>query len=207
MASPYPSTQLPSTPAPSTKNRARAATGTSTKRNRKGKAGTISEASPRLSQEPGSRMSQTPTPTVQWQDQLSAAAGPSTAANQLAEALNEVAQGDASTSAQGLALRAGTNEGSVPPGNSGARLVGGEEEGDGEDEALPAMAEDDYSAQLTWQSQSKDNLKYVRVILDVIRLLSMTIRVLMDNFSPAQYDRFEAYRRHALPKQAVRKVQ
>lgn len=28
----------------------------------------------------------------------------------------------------------------------------------------------------------------------------------MDNFSPDQYDRFEAYRRHALPKQAVRKV-
>ena len=28
----------------------------------------------------------------------------------------------------------------------------------------------------------------------------------MDNFSPQQYDRFEAYRRHALPKQAVRKV-
>ena len=28
----------------------------------------------------------------------------------------------------------------------------------------------------------------------------------MDNFSAAQYDRFEAYRRHALPKQAVRKV-
>ena len=31
-------------------------------------------------------------------------------------------------------------------------------------------------------------------------------RVLMDNFTPAQYERFEAYRRHALPKQAVRKV-
>ncbi len=28
----------------------------------------------------------------------------------------------------------------------------------------------------------------------------------MDNFTPAQYDRFEASRRHALPKQAVRKV-
>lgn len=28
----------------------------------------------------------------------------------------------------------------------------------------------------------------------------------MENFSPAQYERFEAYRRHALPKQAVRKV-
>jgi len=64
-----------------------------------------------------------------------------------------------------------------------------DEDVEGEDELLPAMADDDYSAQLSWQSQSKDNLK-----------------VLMDNFSPAQYDRFEAYRRHALPKQAVRKV-
>lgn len=73
---------------------------------------------------------------------------------------------------------------SVAPGVPGA-----DEDGDGEDELLPAMADDDYSAQLSWQSQSKDNLK-----------------VLMDNFSPAQYDRFEAYRRHALPKQAVRKV-
>lgn len=32
------------------------------------------------------------------------------------------------------------------------------------------------------------------------------LRVLMDNFTPDQYERFEAYRRHALPKQAVRKV-
>ncbi|PPR04668.1 hypothetical protein CVT24_011885 [Panaeolus cyanescens] len=65
----------------------------------------------------------------------------------------------------------------------------GEDDGEQDDELLPAMADDDYSAQLSFQSQSKDNLK-----------------VLMDNFSPAQYDRFEAYRRHALPKQAVRKV-
>ncbi|KAK0205999.1 TAFII28-domain-containing protein [Desarmillaria ectypa] len=64
-----------------------------------------------------------------------------------------------------------------------------DEDGEGDDEMLPAMADDDYSAQLSFQSQSKDNLK-----------------VLMDNFSPDQYDRFEAYRRHALPKQAVRKV-
>ncbi|KAN0135194.1 hTAFII28-like protein conserved region domain containing protein [Lactarius tabidus] len=64
-----------------------------------------------------------------------------------------------------------------------------EEEAEAEDELLPAMADDDYSAQLSWQSQSKDNLK-----------------VLMDNFTPEQYERFEAYRRHALPKQAVRKV-
>ncbi|KAF8883028.1 hTAFII28-like protein conserved region-domain-containing protein [Infundibulicybe gibba] len=77
--------------------------------------------------------------------------------------------------------------GSIPPLN--ARPPGVDDDGDGDDELLPAMADDDYSAQLSWQSQSKDNLK-----------------VLMDNFSPAQYDRFEAYRRHALPKQAVRKV-
>lgn len=64
-----------------------------------------------------------------------------------------------------------------------------DEDVEGEDELLPAMADDDYSAQLSWQSESKDNLK-----------------VLMDNFSPAQYERFEAYRRHALPKQAIRKV-
>ncbi|KJA16609.1 hypothetical protein HYPSUDRAFT_47226 [Hypholoma sublateritium FD-334 SS-4] len=73
---------------------------------------------------------------------------------------------------------------SVRPG-----IPGVDEEAEGDDELLPAMADDDYSAQLSWQSQSKDNLK-----------------VLMDNLSPAQYDRFEAYRRHALPKQAVRKV-
>ncbi|KAI0776951.1 hTAFII28-like protein conserved region-domain-containing protein [Trametes elegans] len=73
------------------------------------------------------------------------------------------------------------------PGAAGAQ--GGEEDDDGEDELLPGMADDDYSAQLSWQSQSKDNLK-----------------VLMDNLSPAQYDRFEAYRRYALSKQAVRKV-
>ncbi|KAF8876615.1 histone-fold-containing protein [Gymnopilus junonius] len=75
------------------------------------------------------------------------------------------------------------------PGRLGTAVPGLEEEGEGDDEILPAMADDDYSAQLSWQSQSKDNLK-----------------VLMDNLSPAQYDRFEAYRRHALPKQAVRKV-
>ncbi|KAH8827279.1 TAFII28-domain-containing protein [Flagelloscypha sp. PMI_526] len=51
------------------------------------------------------------------------------------------------------------------------------------------MADDDYSAQQTYQTQSKDNLK-----------------ILMDNFSPEQYDRFEAYRRQGLSKTAVRKV-
>jgi transcription initiation factor TFIID subunit 11 len=32
------------------------------------------------------------------------------------------------------------------------------------------------------------------------------MKVLLDNFSPGQYERFEAYRRHAIPKQAIRKV-
>jgi transcription initiation factor TFIID subunit 11 len=36
-----------------------------------------------------------------------------------------------------------------------------DEDGEGEDEFLPPMADDDYSAQLSWQSQSKDNLKCV----------------------------------------------
>ncbi|KAG9316236.1 TAFII28-domain-containing protein [Chiua virens] len=82
---------------------------------------------------------------------------------------------------------AGVVAGGIGPPKMGAGA--GDEDGEGEDELLPAMADDDYSAQLSWQSESKDNLK-----------------VLMDNFSPAQYDRFEAYRRHALPKQAVRRV-
>jgi transcription initiation factor TFIID subunit 11 len=90
----------------------------------------------------------------------------------------------------------------------GTPRPGADEDGEGEDEILPAMADDDYSAQLSWQSQSKDNLKCVfpfSIWSDGL-LKGFYSRVLMDNFSPAQYDRFEAYRRHALPKQAVRKV-
>jgi transcription initiation factor TFIID subunit 11 len=79
-----------------------------------------------------------------------------------------------------------------------------EEGAEVEDELLPAMADDDYSAQLSWQSQSKDNLKCVFFRLDMYA--PSLSRVLMDNFTPKQYERFEAYRRHALPKQAVRKV-
>ncbi|KAF7325664.1 TAFII28 domain-containing protein [Mycena kentingensis (nom. inval.)] len=66
----------------------------------------------------------------------------------------------------------------------------GEEDGEGDDELLPAMADDDYSAQLSWQSESKDNLKHAPHL----------------HFTPEQYERFEAYRRAALSKQAVRKV-
>jgi transcription initiation factor TFIID subunit 11 len=44
-------------------------------------------------------------------------------------------------------------------GAAPAKMEGEEEEGD--DELLPAMADDDYSAQASYQTQSKDNLKYV----------------------------------------------
>lgn len=44
-----------------------------------------------------------------------------------------------------------------------ARPAGADEDGEGDDELLPAMADDDYSAQLSWQSQSKDNLKCVQM--------------------------------------------
>lgn len=88
-----------------------------------------------------------------------------------------------------------------------ARVPGLDEDGEGEDELLPAMADDDYSAQQSWQSQSKDNLKWANSFEWKLQTNKRrSTRVLMDNFSPEQYDRFEAYRRHALPKQAVRKV-
>lgn len=55
--------------------------------------------------------------------------------------------------------------GAIQPPVSNAHLHsrphGIDEDGEGDDELLPAMADDDYSAQLSWQSQSKDNLKRV----------------------------------------------
>ncbi|KAJ7503128.1 TAFII28-domain-containing protein [Mycena galericulata] len=77
----------------------------------------------------------------------------------------------------------------APPPSARVPVSAADEDGEGDDELLPAMADDDYSAHENWQSQSKDNVK-----------------VLMENLSEPQYERFEAYRRHALPKQAVRKI-
>ena len=48
----------------------------------------------------------------------------------------------------------------VPQPGAAVRQPGApDEDAEGEDELLPAMADDDYSAQLSWQSESKDNLK------------------------------------------------
>ncbi|KAI1789877.1 TAFII28-domain-containing protein [Ganoderma leucocontextum] len=147
--------------------------------------------------------------SLQWIDpQLtgSTSSQPATGTNSAGGTSTPAAIQDAQATllAQGLSLPGAQPPSATPgaggesgtPGPSGAAAAttttgapAGEEDGDGEDEMLPAMADDDYSAQLSWQSQSKDNLK-----------------VLMDNFSSQQYDRFESYRRHALPKQAVRKV-
>ena len=67
--------------------------------------------------------------------------------------------------------RAGSVLHSAAPGEAGPSRIGAstvaEDDGEGEDDLLPDMADDDYSAQLSWQSQSKDNLKCVSpVFLD-----------------------------------------
>ena len=43
------------------------------------------------------------------------------------------------------------------PGTAGKGAV--DDDADGDEDLLPDMADDDYSAQLSWQSQTKDNLK------------------------------------------------
>lgn len=49
----------------------------------------------------------------------------------------------------------------VPPTGPVQRPPGDEDgDHDGDDELLPAMADDDFNEQSTWNSQSKDNLKY-----------------------------------------------
>ncbi|KAI5999043.1 TAFII28-domain-containing protein [Pisolithus albus] len=181
----------PPTPAPALRGR-----GTGAKRGRKPRG-----AFPNVASDAGRTTLQQAQPTpstftpLQWPTPA-ATASPSTAAPQLATtAATPTAAGDVSIDsgdeeivlATEKVVTAGATPAAGHPVGATPKPEGGDE--DGEDEILPAMADDDYSAQLSWQSESKDNLK-----------------VLMDNFSPAQYDRFEAYRRHALPKQAIRKV-
>jgi len=197
MTTPYPGSQHAAgsaspanTPRPVGRPRTNTAGGA--KRGRKPKGFTPSvqfETSPTATHESAPSPGQSP--TMPWTE-TGASVIPSSTASQIADVLSQATQGGApSTSGagpSGLILPIGSSSGSIPLG-AGSKAPAAEEEGEADDEVLPAMADDDYSAQLSWQSQSKDNLK-----------------VLMDNFSPEQYDRYEAYRRHALPKAAVRKV-
>ncbi|KAG6373564.1 hypothetical protein JVT61DRAFT_6210 [Boletus reticuloceps] len=75
-------------------------------------------------------------------------AGPSTSTTMPLGATTSVHTGTAAAAAAGGSV-------GIPKMGTGA----GDEDGEGEDELLPAMADDDYSAQLSWQSESKDNLK------------------------------------------------
>ncbi|QRV85476.1 TAFII28-domain protein [Ceratobasidium sp. AG-Ba] len=80
----------------------------------------------------------------------------------------------------------GSRAGSIAP-----ILISGPPEPEGaeeEDDDVVAMADDDYSAQLTWQSQSKENMK-----------------LLLGSFTPDQLARYETYRRSTLNKQSVRR--
>ena len=53
-------------------------------------------------------------------------------------------------------------------------------------------------------------MRFVSSDQNKMNILALTLtcdRVLMDNFTPTPYDQFEVYKRHALPKQAVRTPQ
>jgi transcription initiation factor TFIID subunit 11 len=67
----------------------------------------------------------------------------------------------AATATRSLNLSRASTPSLMPGGSALTGATGGGEEEGEDDELLPAMADDDYSAQLSWQSQSKDNLKYV----------------------------------------------
>lgn len=115
--------------------------GTGAKRGRKPKA-LLAQQAAEAAKSPLSQQVATPT-TLTWQSTMVPA--PPT------------------TNATVLSLPGASNM--APPPASAAAPV----DEDGEDELLPAMADDDYSAQLSWQSQSKDNLKFVTSVLQLYR--------------------------------------
>jgi transcription initiation factor TFIID subunit 11 len=141
------------TPTPATKGRG----GTGAKRGRKPKAATpivaatgADSTKPLLSQEAAGPS--TPT-TLTWQSTM-------------------VPAPPTSGSGGGMLSLPGTlaTTASIIPPAASTQHIGPVDE-DGEDELLPAMADDDYSAQLSWQSQSKDNLKYVEVAKNRVFLI------------------------------------
>ena len=147
--------------------------GTGAKRGRKPKNANLTTDSTRTSPQ-NSPTTSLPTP-LQWTAIQSNTPGPSTVAyadSSSAAPSNVNQEQNAQLSSEtggvislpGVVVNASTAGES--PSAQGPSVVpgapGADEDGDGEDELLPAMADDDYSAQLSWQSQSKDNLKYAR---------------------------------------------
>jgi hypothetical protein len=165
MASPSPfqeRTFIPANPSnsQSTRGRQRPAPSSAAKRGRKPRSGTLDSPLPTSPDVPPSNLSAA----------TSAAASPATTSPiQWAQAVatSPVAPVAAAaavvapvTPASDVPVAGPSSATSALPGPQ--RPIGAmEEEVEGEDELLPAMADDDYSAQLSWQSQSKDNLKCV----------------------------------------------
>lgn len=132
--------------------------GTGAKRGRKPKNATVATISPRASATPA------PVPAqVQWvtpqsgPDVVQAGGSTSASGSSSAVAPGPSSEGGTVLSLPGVVITPPTDP--TVPRPAGAPAA--EEDGEGEDELLPAMADDDYSAQLSWQSQSKDNLKCV----------------------------------------------
>jgi transcription initiation factor TFIID subunit 11 len=164
---------VPQTPTPAGRGRPRGS-GTGAKRGRKPK-NTLGTSSPRVaSPAPGSSVASPVVSSPQYQhvhwapnvtgDDTEGSllqGGISGRSNSQSQVVG-TEQGDgasvASTSVDGQPLVASLS-GSMPPAATGTRPLGTDEDGDVDDELLPAMADDDYSAQQSWNTQSKDNLK------------------------------------------------
>lgn len=149
--------------------------GTGAKRGRKPKnAGLVTESA-RTSPQANSPTSSQPTP-LQWASIQSPAtasafpeAGSSTSINSGDQQLSSQTGGIISLPGVIVTPQGAAGDTSSPRTAGPNGGVPGEEDGEGEDEFLPAMADDDYSAQLSWQSQSKDNLKCAFCLLAPFR--------------------------------------
>lgn len=128
-----------------------------------------------LSQDLGPSTSQ-PT-TVQWAQPITQMpiGGDSQADPRRAQGqgVGEQAQGSGVLQGQGSVLSLPGAQPAIATQRPGG-IAGPDEDGDGEDdhELLPAMADDDFAAQSSWNSQSKDNLKCVS--LSQMRWLTLT---------------------------------
>lgn len=157
---------VPSTPSPATRGR-----GTGAKRGRKPRGAMTGVGTPG----PSSHASAagTPAPSTPPTRAPSAAPAPPAAGSSALALPGQTAPAFGPLSLPGSrSADSAPNAASAAAGVPSAFAVGApglgikpqgapEEDGDGDDEQLPAMAEDDYSAQAKWQSQSKADLKSV----------------------------------------------